>query len=232
MLIIGHRGARALEPENTLRALRRGMECADYVEIDLRLSRDGVPVVMHDAALDRTTNGTGPVADRTHAELKLLDAGKGERIPAFSEVLDLVRGRSGLVVEIKEPGSEGLICRMLAENGPDGVYVVSFHPEVLVTVRRLLPGAQTGYIYSKAVSDPVQAAVAAGADVLLPRKDRADREVVRRAHDCGLLVFVWTLNTDEEFEAAAAMDADGFATDDPCSAREFHRRYRGRSAVS
>lgn len=232
MLIIGHRGARALEPENTLRALRRGMRCADYVEIDLRLSRDGVPVVIHDAALDRTTNGTGPVADRTLAELRSLDAGRGERIPAFTDVLDLVRGRSGLVVEIKEPGSEDLICRMLADNGPDDLFVVSFYPDVLVTVRRLLPGAKTGYIYSKAVSDPVQAAMAVGADVLLPRKDRADRVIVRRAHDCGLLVFLWTLNTGEEFEEAVVMDADGFATDDPCSARTFLRRFCGRPAVS
>jgi glycerophosphoryl diester phosphodiesterase len=221
MLIIGHRGARALEPENTLRALRRGMECADYVEIDLRLSREGVPVAMHDAALDRTTDGTGPVADRTLANLKSLDAGRGERIPAFADVLDLFPGRSGLVVEIKEPGSEGLICRMIAEDGPDDVYVVSFYPEVLMTIRMLLPGSQTGYIYSKAASDPVGVAVAAGAGILLPRKDRADRIVVRRAHDCGLLVFVWILNTEEEFEEAVAMDVDGVVTDDPCHAREF-----------
>lgn len=77
MAHIGHRGAGGLEPENTLRALRRGMECADFLEVDLRLARDGVVVAIHDATPDRTADGTGPVKDFTIKELKRLDAGEG-----------------------------------------------------------------------------------------------------------------------------------------------------------
>jgi glycerophosphoryl diester phosphodiesterase len=231
MLIIGHRGARAVAPENTLSALRKGMECADLVEIDVRVSRDGVLVVMHDATVDRTTNGSGPVAGIPLAELKRLDAGDGERIPTLAEVLDLVGGRSGLVVEIKEPGSERPICRMLAGRGPDEMYIVSFHPEILREVRTLLPRAKTGYIYSKGDPDPVETAVAIRADVLLPRKDRADRMTVGRAHQSGLAVVLWTLNTDEEFEDAVSLGVEGFASDDPCRAREFLRRCRERSVL-
>jgi glycerophosphoryl diester phosphodiesterase len=86
MLIIGHRGAKAIEPENTLRALAKGMECADFVEIDVRMSRDNELVVIHDRTLERTTNGKGQVNDFTLEQLKELDAGKGEKIPTLKEV--------------------------------------------------------------------------------------------------------------------------------------------------
>ncbi|MEG3055104.1 MAG: glycerophosphodiester phosphodiesterase family protein [Methanoculleus sp.] len=69
--------------------MRRGIECADFVEVDLRLARDGIPVAIHDATLDRTTDGTGPVKDYTIEELKGLDAGEGETVPAFQEILKL-----------------------------------------------------------------------------------------------------------------------------------------------
>ncbi|HQM56162.1 MAG TPA: glycerophosphodiester phosphodiesterase family protein, partial [Methanoregulaceae archaeon] len=93
MFIIGHRGARAVEPENTLRAMKTGMTCADYIEVDVRLSCEGIPVIMHDPMLDRTTNGTGSVNAHTLEELKSLDAGKGESIPTLEEVCRLVSGR-------------------------------------------------------------------------------------------------------------------------------------------
>lgn len=70
MLIVGHRGAKGVEPENTLRALRRGMECADLVEVDVRLTKDGIPIVIHDATVDRTTDGTGPIKGYTIEEIK------------------------------------------------------------------------------------------------------------------------------------------------------------------
>ena len=111
MLIIGHRGAKGEEPENTLRAVRAGMACAESVEVDVRLSLDGVPVVMHDPLLDRTTNGTGPVNEYTKETLQTLDAGEGEKIPTLEEVCSLVAGHCGLFLEIKEPGSEEQVCR-------------------------------------------------------------------------------------------------------------------------
>ena len=222
MLIIGHRGARGLEPENTLRALRRGIECADLVEVDLRLTRDGIPVAIHDATLDRTTDGTGPVQDYTVEELKRLDAGEGETIPTLREVLDLVCDRgTGLVVEIKEPGTEAIIASMLMDQMPDRLILVSFHPESVERAKKLLPGVQTGLIYSKEIGDPIGLARQAQADIILPRWDRVSREVVEQAQEAGLLVFLWTLNTQEKFREAARLGVDGFATDDPCAARRY-----------
>lgn len=223
MLIIGHRGARGLEPENTLRALRRGMECADFVEVDLRLARDGIPVAIHDATLDRTTDGTGPVKNYTIEELKRLDAGEGETIPTLREILDLIHGRgAGLVVEIKEPGTEAVIVSGIMDLMPDRLILVSFNLESVAMAKRLLPGVQAGLIYSKeTVIDPVGLARQVQADIILPRWDRVSREVVEQAHKAGLLVFPWTLNTQEDVEEAARLGVDGFATDDPCAARRY-----------
>src|SRR4028119_377881 len=86
---IGHRGAAGLEPENTLRSFRRaGAEGADAIELDLRLTRDGYLAVLHDATVDRTTDGSGPVTSMTLREIRHLDAGLGECIPAFEEALE------------------------------------------------------------------------------------------------------------------------------------------------
>ena len=221
MLIVGHRGARALEPENTLRALRRGMACADLVEVDLRLARDGIPVAIHDATVDRTTDGTGSVKDYTIEELTKLDAGAGERIPTLHEILALLHGETGLVVEIKEPGTEAVIVSVLMDRMPERFFLVSFHPESVAMAKRLLPGAQAGLIYSGETGDPVELARSVEADVVLPRWDRVSRETVERAHDAGLLVVPWVLNTEDEFGEAVRLGVDGFATDDPCAARRY-----------
>ncbi|NVO65866.1 glycerophosphodiester phosphodiesterase [Methanofollis tationis] len=232
MLIIGHRGARAHEPENTLRALRLGMKCADYVEVDVRLSRDGVPVAVHDATVDRTTDGEGAVRDLTLRELKTLDAGCGAEVPTLCEVLDCVRGQCGLFVEIKErDGVEG-ICRLLGENGPDNLFVVSFDADTVKRAGDLIPEAKTGLIVSETNPDPVEAALALGADAVLPRFDLAERALVDRAHRHHLLVFVWTLNTPDAWERACAIGADGVASDDPCAAREYLQGVRTHHTVS
>ncbi len=91
---IAHRGASAYEPENTLRAFERAIEMgATMMELDVHLSRDGQPVVIHDPDLSRTTDGTGRVGDLTLEQIQRLDAGLGEHIPTLAEVIDLVRGR-------------------------------------------------------------------------------------------------------------------------------------------
>jgi len=221
MFIIGHRGARAVEPENTLTALQRGMACADLVEVDLRLTKDGIPVAIHDATVDRTTDGNGPVKGYTIEELANFDAGKGERIPTLYEILDLLHGETGLVAEIKEPGTEAIIVSVLMNRLPERLFLVSFHQESVAMAKQLLPGAQAGLIYSGETGDAVGLARSARADVILPRWDRVSPEVVEQAHNTGLLVVPWVLNTEEEFGEAVRLGIDGFATDDPCAARRY-----------
>jgi len=218
MLIIGHRGARALAPENTLPALRLGMGCADYVEVDVRLSLDGVPVVIHDATLDRTTDGTGPVGDFTLEELRTLDAGMGTKIPTLQGVLELLGGGCGLVVEIKESGSEGAICAILRNYRPDNLFIVSSSQESVSLAKLFLLGIRTGLIYSKEPASLINLALSIHADALLPKKNLLNRELVAEAHLNGILVIPWTVNKPEEIRDAVSSGADGFVTDDPCSA--------------
>jgi glycerophosphoryl diester phosphodiesterase len=109
VLIVAHRGASAYEPENTIRSFDNAFQLgADFVELDVRLSKDGSLVVIHDEAVDRTTNGSGLVRDLTLSELKLLDAGKGEKIPTLEEVLELFsEPEHKFFIEVKEPGVRG-----------------------------------------------------------------------------------------------------------------------------
>lgn len=221
MFIVGHRGARASAPENTLRALEIGMACADYVEVDVRLSREGLPVVMHDATLDRTTDGSGAVCTYLLSELKALDAGDREHIPTLQEVVSLVTGRCGLFVEIKEKGSEETVCRVLSGYDPEKLFVVSFHEESIRKVKDLLPGVRTGFIFSRCGEDPLSFAVSVRADAILPRKDLLTSSLVDPAHRLGLIVIPWVLNTGDDVLAAQDAGADGFASDDPCTMRAF-----------
>jgi glycerophosphoryl diester phosphodiesterase len=221
MIIIGHRGAKAVEPENTLRAIREGMNCADYVEIDARLSCDGIPVIMHDSSVDRTTDGRGPVNSFTVADLRTLDAGKGEKIPTLDEVCRVVRGSCGLFCEIKEPGSEEIVCGVLSREAPDDLWIVSFYTESITAARRLLPRAKTGLIVSRLCSDLPEQVGDLGADAILLKYDLLTTDLVSGCHDRGLRVISWTLNTPAEFEKAAGFGIDGLASDDPCAARRF-----------
>ncbi|NYT07843.1 MAG: glycerophosphodiester phosphodiesterase [Methanomicrobiales archaeon] len=224
MFIIGHRGAKAIEPENTLRAVREGMRCADYIEIDARLSRDGIPVVMHDATVDRTTDGRGAVSSFTLAELRTLDAGGGERIPTLEEVCREIRGSCGLVCEIKEPGSEEAVCGVLAREAPEDLWIVSFHAGCISAAHDLIPAAETGLIVSRMAGDLPGQAADLGAGAILLKYDLLSPDLIAACRDLGLKVISWTLNTPAEFEHAAGLGIDGLASDNPCAARQYFGR--------
>ena len=219
MFIIGHRGARAVQPENTITALKEGMKCADFVEIDIHLTKDGVPVVLHDATLDRTTDGSGPVGGMTLCELREFNAGDGHPIPTLQEVCDLCFPSCGVVTEIKERGSEEAVCAILENHDAASLWVVSFHKESIMKVKGLLPRVKTGIICSIDCSDPFSPVREAGADAIVPRSDTVSSEMVCEAHRQGLSVIIWTLNTPAAYLRAWESGADGWVTDEPCGLR-------------
>ncbi len=221
MIIIGHRGARATRPENTITALREGSRWADYVEIDVRISRDGVLVVIHDPTLERTTDGSGFVRDYTLAELKALDAGEGEPIPTLAEVLALDLGECGLVIELKEGGYEDQVAALVKEAGLSKVLVASFDADCLHRIAPLLPDAGIGYIFRSPGADPVRVAASIPASYILLRFIDTTQEQIDTSRRAGLKTFAWTLNSEEVFEEASKIGVDGIVTDDPHSARAF-----------
>ncbi|MER5888115.1 glycerophosphodiester phosphodiesterase family protein [Streptomyces sp. NPDC001941] len=214
-LTIGHRGVMGVEPENTLRSFVRAQRSGmDAIELDLHLSKDGALVVMHDTELDRTTDGTGPISEKTLAELRELDAGGGERIPLFDEVLDAVS--APLQAEIKDAAAARALAEVMHRRGLAGrVEVASFHDEAVTEIARLVPGVRTALVASRWDDDIVERAVAAGAPTLALSIRRLTLEVVERAHGAGLRVIGWVVNTQDQLRLARALELDGVTTDYP-----------------
>ncbi|WP_406141777.1 glycerophosphodiester phosphodiesterase family protein [Streptomyces anulatus] len=204
-----------VEPENTLRSfVRAEVSGMDAIELDLHLSKDGALVVMHDVDVDRTTDGSGPIAARTLAELRELDAGQGERIPVFEEVLDAVS--SPLQAEIKDVAAARALADVIRERDLVGrVEVSSFHDEAVTEIARLVPGVRTVLIASRWGADVVDRAKAAGAATLALNIRRLTLEVVEQAHSEGVKVIGWVVNTQDHLRLARALGLDGATTDFP-----------------
>lgn len=212
---IGHRGLMGVEPENTLRSFVRAERAGvDAIELDLHLSKDGALVVMHDAEVDRTTDGTGRIADKTLAELRELDAGQGERVPLFEEVLDAVG--SPVQAEIKDVAAARALAEVITRRGLVGrVEVSSFHDEAVAEIAELLPGLPTVLIASRWGPDVVERARAAGAATLALNIRRLTLETVEQARAAGLRIIAWVVNTPEQLALVRAFGLDGATTDRP-----------------
>ncbi|MEU4499048.1 glycerophosphodiester phosphodiesterase family protein [Streptomyces sp. NBC_00210] len=204
-----------VEPENTLRSFVRAEQSGmDAIELDLHLSKDGALAVMHDADVDRTTDGTGPIADKTLAELRELDAGDGERVPVFEEVLDAVR--APLQAEIKDVAAARVLAEvMLRRDLAHRVEVSSFHDDAIAEIAKLVPGARTVLIASRWGADIVDRAKAVGAASLALNIRRLTLETVEHAHGEGLQVIGWVVNTQEHLRLVRALELDGATTDFP-----------------
>ena len=224
MIIMGHRGAAALEPENTLLSIATAVEIGvDAVEIDVHLSKDKEIVVIHDATVDRTTNGTGAVSSYTLEEMKRLDAGKGETIPTLQEVMDLIHGKVKLVIELKDEGTEEPVVDLIKRNGlVENVYVISFWHRLVRTVKDIEGRIKTGVLF---VGCPVDASIAArvSADALVMKYTFVDKRFVDTAHKEGLTVFVWNIDDPRLVKPYADMGVDGMGTNDPRVLIDFFR---------
>ncbi|PWI05809.1 glycerophosphodiester phosphodiesterase [Streptomyces sp. NWU339] len=214
-LTIGHRGVMGVEPENTIRSFVAAQEAGlDVIELDLHLSKDGELVVMHDAELDRTTDGTGPIADRTVAELRALDAGRGEHVPVFEEVLDAVH--APLQAEIKDVQAARALAEVMNRRGlADRIEVSSFHDDAIAEVARLVPGVRTALVASRYGTDVVERAVGAGAATVCLNIRRLTLEIVERARKADLRIIGWVVNTQDHLRLVRALGLDGATTDYP-----------------
>ncbi|MFD4545130.1 glycerophosphodiester phosphodiesterase [Streptomyces sp. NPDC058466] len=214
-LTIGHRGVMGVEPENTLRSFVAAQQAGlDLIELDLHLSKDGALVVMHDAEVDRTTDGSGPIAEKTLSELRALDAGRGERVPVFDEVLDAVT--TPLQAEIKDLAAARALAEVMHQRDLVGrVEVSSFHDEAIAEVARLVPGVRTALIASRYGVDVVERATEAGAGTVCLNIRRLTLEVVEQARKADLRIIGWVVNTLGQLRLVRALELDGATTDYP-----------------
>ncbi|MBW1602086.1 glycerophosphodiester phosphodiesterase [Streptomyces sp. JJ66] len=215
LLTVGHRGVMGVEPENTLRSFRRAeAEGLDVIEFDLHLSKDGELVVMHDEAVDRTTDGTGRVDELTLAELRSLDAGLGERVPVFEEVVAAVR--APLQAEIKDTAAARVLAGVIRRQRLAGrISVISFHDAALRETRELLPDVPVALVTGHSTPTAPERARQLGARMISCELPWLEAETVQRAHAAGIEVISWTVNTPQELARARELGLDGVVTDLP-----------------
>jgi len=237
--IIGHRGASGLAPENTIASFDLALEQgAEAFEFDLRMTRDGVPVVFHDPTLDRTTDGKGPLLDRALADLPRFDAGarfsadggrtfpfrgQGVRIPTLAEMLARYP-QVPFLIELKEVGAAGPAAEEIARAGAENrVVVASFHDQAVAPFRRrpFHPGASrreivrlaAGALVGHAVDDPAELyAVPDRYRDLIPVPTR---RFVAAATRLGKPVHVWTVNDPERANRLWDVGCSGMITNFP-----------------
>ncbi|WP_037341772.1 glycerophosphodiester phosphodiesterase family protein [Salinicoccus luteus] len=234
-LNIAHRGASGYAPENTMAAFDKALEMkADYIEIDVQLSKDGEVVLMHDAMVDRTTDGSGRIDAFTLEELRRLDAGNwfgpqfvGEQIPTLEEVLDAYRGKIGILIEIKNasqhPGIEEKIAGALEERNMDKpnngkIIVQSFDHGSIARFNALLPNVDTGVLVgydAEGISDAQLAQFSTYADYVNPNHQMVDADLVSRIHDYGMQIAPYTINDQSRINELMDYGVDGIISDYP-----------------
>lgn len=232
--IWAHRGACADAPENTLPAFQLAFEQgADGIELDVQRTRDGVLVVCHDETIERTSNGSGAIAELTFDQLRRHDFSNGRSgyagvsIPTLAEVLDLVRGTDKVVdIELKNsvvryPGMEEQVDALVAGLGlADQVWYSSFNHLSLLRLAELGSPVARGVLYLEQLVRPWEYAAGFGAAALHPLATTVDADLVEAAHAAGIRVHPWTVDDPLAIGALAAADVDAIITNLPRVARE------------
>jgi glycerophosphoryl diester phosphodiesterase len=238
-LIIGHRGASAQAPENTMVAFRRAMEVgADGIEFDVRLSRDGIPFVIHDDNLKRTGLDPHRVTDLDASELKQIDVGRwfdpisfaNERIPTLKDVLDFFESRNGLLyLEMKSSGAEreqlaSGCCALLNKSGlKNRVIVECFDLPSIQLVKQTDSSIKTAALFELRICRPasrdghrlVHDALAVSADEIALHHRLADPKTIALAKQEGLRVAVWTVDEPSWIQRAISDGVDALITNHP-----------------
>lgn len=234
--IASHRGGGATAPENTLAAISAALAAGfEYVEVDVALTADDHAVLIHDATLDRTTDGSGAVRDHTLAEIRALDAGSwfapefaGTRVPTFVEFVDLLAGSGRrAIVEIKGHWEEADVAHLVdaveARGLERSIVLASFDARTLAHAAAASVSIPRMMILRELPPDVVTAVREAGArGIVVDRRALLQRpDTVGRLREAGMRVVVYTLNSDAQWDAVTALGVDGIVTDDPATLSQW-----------
>lgn len=222
VLRIGHRGAAGYEPENTLRSFEKALALdVGMIELDVHLCKTGQVVVIHDTKVDRTTNGTGFVADKAYDDLTKLDAGKGERIPTLVEVLDLVDRRARVNIELKARGAAkpvaGIVHRYITEKGwsHSDFLISSYDIHELMRLRELDKRVRIGKNLRVVPKRFNEIARELGLYSVHPWSAVCTKRFVSRSHNLGLKVYAYTVDTKWAIDKLKAIGVDGVFSNFP-----------------
>ena len=218
---IGHRGACGYEPENTLLSFRKAIELkVDMVEVDVRICGSGEPVAIHDDTLDRTTNGTGRVSEKTLEELRSLDAGKGQYVPALREVFDAVSRNAAINIELKDRNAVKPVAGLINEYVRKGwsysdFLVSSFDHLQLKAVKELNPEIRIGALIAAEVPEFAAFAKEMGAYSVHSNGSAVTSAFMHEVHARSILVFVYTRNDAGSIATLKSAGVDGIFSDYP-----------------
>lgn len=223
MYKIAHRGASAYELENTFKAFEKAIELgANMIEVDVRLSKDGHLIVMHDQSIDRTTDGKGFVRELTLAELKQFKTLNGEEMPTLQETIDLVKGRCGLYIELKDEGCEQKIVDIIQKNNLyDWAIVSSFiHPSLKI-IKELDPKIKTSALFRLVLIDIVKIAKHAKADFTHPcwnpfpnRLELLKKHILEIKKE-GIGLIIWHEEDPKTIKGLISLGVDGICSNKP-----------------
>ena len=234
-LVIAHRGDSAHRPENTLASFASALEIgAAFAEFDVHLTRDGEVVVIHDATLDRTTDGHGAVRNMTLAEIRRFSAGyprrfgstyAGERVPTLGEVLGLLRDRAKAMIEIKpeavsddaEGGVEAHVVEEVRKARMEKeVALISFERRALLRCRTLAPEILRGHIFDRGkAGDMLGGAREVGSELIMPEKRLLSEDLRDRAREAGVKVATWVVDDVEEMRRLMRFELYGVGSNRP-----------------
>lgn len=235
IMAIAHRGASAYAPENTVAAFDEAIRLGcPAVELDVRLTSDGVPVVLHDETVDRTTNGSGRVSDLSRIDLLRLDAGSwkhprfaGTRIPTLDEALHAIAGLALPVLELKVPLESSVLREILElHDALADAVVLSFEPAIVAAVRRDLPSLRVGLLAETWHSSLPRRALDLGATLVVLDVGAVAQPVADAVHKAGLRLWCYTVNDAGAAAACGAMGVSGIITDKPDLIRSRKRHAR------
>jgi len=219
--LFAHRGAKGHEPENTFAAFAKALDLgAEWIEADVYLVENEL-VVIHDDRLERTTNGTGYVTESSLEYLRSLDAGKGQRIPFLTEVLDLIEGKAGINIELKGPGTAARVASLIEQILTrtswcrDQLIVSSFdHPELLAFAQ-MMPEIRVGALTGGIPLGYAEFAEQLNAWSIHASMEFLNRDFVKDAHRRDKKMFVYTVNHPDDYARLRQLGVDGVFSDFP-----------------
>jgi glycerophosphoryl diester phosphodiesterase len=225
-IVVAHRGASGLAPENTMLAYQRAFEIgADMIELDVQETNDGELVCIHDYEVDRTTNGTGSIAELSYNEVRELTINSDQKIPSLKEVLDYCRGKMKVNIELKVTDIEEKVLKLAKERDMlSEIIVSSFFHGTLINVKELNEKVSTAILVSSLREGVIQYIRDHKADALNPHFELVTDELVTTCHQNGIKIFPWTVNDSLKMSALFDLDIDGIISDHPDIAIEVLKK--------
>ena len=216
--LMGHRGCRGEEPENTLRGIKKAIKVGvDAIEIDIHKTKDNQIVVCHDDSIDRTTNGKGKILDLNYNEIKKYRTKKQQKIPLLQEIIDIIRiTKVELFIEIKCPNIEDLLIKIIKKNKiAKQIVIKSFNHRILKTIKEKYPVLKTACLFVGLPVKPWLIPKEAKADMISVLMKLVDKKLINDMQSRNYKICIWNANTKDELNHLKVLNPDYICTDYP-----------------